>query len=149
MKVSCSSCARLFKTPWTAAYQAPLSMGFSRQEYWSGLPLLSLVYVYIYIYIYIYIFFFNYIRDDKILLDGNIGKCLSGGTSGKEPACQCRSAKRCWFNPWVRNIPWRTSWKPLHYSFLGNPMEKTAWWATDQRVPKSLTEGLGTHETYI
>ena len=28
-------------TPWTAAYQAPLSMGFSRQEYWSGLPLPS------------------------------------------------------------------------------------------------------------
>ena len=27
-------------TPWTAAYQAPPSMGFSRQEYWSGLPLL-------------------------------------------------------------------------------------------------------------
>ena len=31
---------RLFATPWTAAYQAPPSMGFSRQEYWSGLPLL-------------------------------------------------------------------------------------------------------------
>ena len=30
-------------TPWTAAYQAPLSMGFSRQEYWSGLPLPSLI----------------------------------------------------------------------------------------------------------
>ena len=29
------------RTPWTAAYQAPLSMGFSRQEYWSGLPLPS------------------------------------------------------------------------------------------------------------
>ena len=29
---------RLFVTPWTVAYQAPLSMGFSRQEYWSGLP---------------------------------------------------------------------------------------------------------------
>ena len=28
----------LFATPWTAAYQAPLSMGFSRQEYWNGLP---------------------------------------------------------------------------------------------------------------
>ena len=28
---------RLFATPWTIAYQAPLSMGFSRQEYWSGL----------------------------------------------------------------------------------------------------------------
>ena len=29
---------RLFATPWTVAYQAPLSMGFSRQEYWTGLP---------------------------------------------------------------------------------------------------------------
>ena len=35
------SCVRLFMTPWTPAYQAPLSMGFSRQEYWSGLPLPS------------------------------------------------------------------------------------------------------------
>ena len=31
------SCVQLFVTPWTAAYQAPLSMGFPRQEYWSGL----------------------------------------------------------------------------------------------------------------
>ena len=29
---------RLFATPWTVAYQAPPSMGFSRQGYWSGLP---------------------------------------------------------------------------------------------------------------
>ena len=29
---------RLFATPWTVAHQAPLSLGFSRQEYWSGLP---------------------------------------------------------------------------------------------------------------
>ena len=33
---------RLFATPWTAADQAPLSMGFSRQGYWSGVPLLAL-----------------------------------------------------------------------------------------------------------
>ena len=32
------SCVPLFATPWTVACQAPLSMGFSRQEYWSGLP---------------------------------------------------------------------------------------------------------------
>ena len=32
---------RLFVTPWTAAYQAPPSVGFSRQEYWSGVPLPS------------------------------------------------------------------------------------------------------------
>ena len=38
VKVKSLSCVRLFATPWTAAYQAPLSMGFSRQEYRSGLP---------------------------------------------------------------------------------------------------------------
>ena len=32
------SCVLLFATPWTVAHQTPLSMGFSRQEYWSGLP---------------------------------------------------------------------------------------------------------------
>ena len=31
------SCVQLFATPWTIAHQAPLSMGFSGQEYWSGL----------------------------------------------------------------------------------------------------------------
>ena len=41
VKVKSLSCARLLAIPWTAAYQAPLSMGFSRQEYWSGVPLPS------------------------------------------------------------------------------------------------------------
>ena len=36
--LSLFSHVRLFATPWTAAHQAPLSMGFSRQEYWSGVP---------------------------------------------------------------------------------------------------------------
>ena len=35
---SCQVVSDSFATPWTAAHQAPLSMGFSRQEYWSGLP---------------------------------------------------------------------------------------------------------------
>ena len=43
VKVKLLSRARLLATPWTAAYQAPPSMGFSRQEYWSGLPLPSLM----------------------------------------------------------------------------------------------------------
>ena len=38
MKVKSLSHVRLFATPWTVAYQAPLSMGFSRQEHCSGLP---------------------------------------------------------------------------------------------------------------
>ena len=41
VKVKALSRVRPLATPWTAAYQAPPSMGFSRQEYWSGLPLPS------------------------------------------------------------------------------------------------------------
>ena len=43
VKVKSLSHVRLFSTSWTAAYQAPLSMGFSRQEYWSGVSLPSLI----------------------------------------------------------------------------------------------------------
>ena len=39
MKGKSLSRVRLLATPWTAAYQAPPSVGFSRQEYWSGVPL--------------------------------------------------------------------------------------------------------------
>ena len=41
VKVKSLSRVRLFATPWTVAYQDPPSMGFSRQEYWSRLPLPS------------------------------------------------------------------------------------------------------------
>ena len=35
-----------------------------------------------------------------------------GGTSGKEPACQCSSHRRYGFDPWVGKIPWRRAWQP-------------------------------------
>ena len=38
MKLKSLSRVQLFVTPWTVSHQAPPSMGFSRQEYWSGLP---------------------------------------------------------------------------------------------------------------
>ena len=38
MQVKLLSHVQLFATPWTVAHQTPPSMGFSRQEYWSGLP---------------------------------------------------------------------------------------------------------------
>ena len=41
VKVKSLSHVRLLATPWTAAHQAPLPMGFSRQEHWSGVPLAS------------------------------------------------------------------------------------------------------------
>ena len=42
VKVKSLSRVQLFVTPWTVAYQAPPSMGFGKQEYWSGLPFPSL-----------------------------------------------------------------------------------------------------------
>ena len=47
VKVKSLSRVQLFATPWTAAYQAPPPMGFSRQEYWSGVPLSSPIFIYI------------------------------------------------------------------------------------------------------
>ena len=52
--------------------------------------------------IWSFIYFFNI-----IYLFG-----FPGGTSGKEPACQCRRWKRHRFDPWVGKIPWRRVWKP-------------------------------------
>ena len=42
---------------------------------------------------------------------------IPGGTSGKEPACQCGRHKRRRFDPWVRKIPWRRKWQS-HSSIL-------------------------------
>ena len=42
VKVKSLSPVQLFATPWTVAHQTPLSLGFYRQEYWSGLPFPSL-----------------------------------------------------------------------------------------------------------
>ena len=61
VKVKSLSRVWLVATPWTATYQAPLSMGFSRQEYWSGVPLPSLYMTYIYTQILcVYFFLISY-----------------------------------------------------------------------------------------
>ena len=51
VKVKSLNHARLLVTPWTAAYQAPPSMGFSRQQYWSGVPLPSPKFIVRHIYL--------------------------------------------------------------------------------------------------
>ena len=55
-----------------------------------------------------------------------------GGTSGVEPACQCRRPKKCGFDPWVGGHD-----NPLQYSCLGNPKDRGACWATVHGVPQS------------
>ena len=51
----------------------------------------------------------------------------SGGTSGKETACQCRRCKRCRFDLWVMKSPWRRKWQTTLISCLDNSMERGAW----------------------
>ena len=66
-----------------------------------------------------------YIRTSSLSIhlsmDIQVLPCLiwgfPGGTSGKEPACQCRRCKRCWFDVWVGKMPWRRARQPTP-SFL-------------------------------
>ena len=102
VKVKSLSRVRLFATPWTAAHQTPLSMEFSRQEHWSGLPCPSS----------------GDVPDSGInpgLLHGLL-HCrqilYQLSHQGSPPACQCRRHKRCGFDPWVGMIPWRRAWQP-------------------------------------
>ena len=120
---------RLLAIPWTAAYQAPPSMGFSRQEYWSGVPLPSLIHV-IYTCKYIYI----HIHGDSV---------------GKEFACnagdlQCKRRKRYWFDHWVGKIPSSGKWQPTPFC-LKNPMDRGAWKSRVHGVTESDTTDVTEH----
>ena len=96
-KVKSLSCVRLLATPWTAAHQAPPSMGFSRQEYWSGVPLPSLT-------------------------PHKNGFC--GGSDGKESAYNVGDAGSI---PGSGRSPGEGNGTPLQYSCLENPMDGGAW----------------------
>ena len=87
VKVKSLSRVRLLATPWTAAYQAPQSMGFSRQEYWSGVPLPSPK---------------EEITQNEIIRGHSKVWASKGGSEGW--ALQCG---RPGFDPWVGKIPWR------------------------------------------
>ena len=68
VKVKSLSCVRLSVTPWTAAFQAPPSMGFSRQEYWSGLPLPSLEEISSLSHSMVFLYFFALIAEEGFLI---------------------------------------------------------------------------------
>ena len=101
---------QLFTTPWTVIHQSPLSMGFPRQEYWSGSPLpslgdlpnpgsktMSLA---------------SPALAGRFFTTEPPSKQLPRWRHGKESARQCRGRKRPGFNPWVRKIPWSREWQP-------------------------------------
>ena len=157
VKVKSLSHVRLLATPWTAAYQAPLSMGFPRQEYWSGVPLPSL----------------RQCLGDE--LRQNPGTWFRGwlsvlasrlrpalGTAASTPV-SCfwqgleshgqRSLVGC--SPWGREESDTTerlhfhfslscigegNGNPLHCSCLENPRDRGAWWAAVYGVAQSRTQ---------
>ena len=99
---------RLFETLWTAAHQAPLSMGFSRQKNWSGLPLLS-----------------------KGSSDPGI-ETASPALVRASLVAQLEKNLPAMQENWVRSLGWEDSpgegnGNPLHYSCLENPMNRGAW----------------------
>jgi len=146
----------LFATPWTAASQAPLSMEFSWQEYWSELPMptpgdlpdpgikcLSLASpalagrfftteppekpMFIISSIFIIAYFF---------LRSSIHICFHmfpAGSDGKV----CLQCGRLGLNPWVGKIPWRRKWQPT-LVFL--PGKSHGWRSLADYSPWGLTE---------
>ena len=95
---------RLFSTPWTAAHQASLSMGFFRQEYRSGLPLPSLI---------------------KAPGLTNVSRGFLIAQSVKNPPAMQEAWVR--FLRWDGRSPGEGNGNPLQYSCLENPMNRGAW----------------------
>ena len=134
LKVKSLSRVWLWATSWTGAYQAPPSMGFSSQEYWSGVPLPSPA-----ICIHIFnSFFFNtkhwvefpvlYSRFSLviyfILSFIYIYMGFPGGSDGKESAC---NAGDLGLIPRLGRSPGEGNGNPLQYSCLENPMDRGPW----------------------
>ena len=127
---------QLFSTPWAVAHQTPLSMGFPRQEYWSGLPSLRDLHDLAFskgsswprdwtqVSCIGGRFFTVWAIREAPATDRQKYDYLSelmwdephqgfpGGISGIKPSCQWRRHKRCGFNLWAKKIPWMRAWQP-------------------------------------
>ena len=117
------SCVRLFAIPWTVAHQAPPSMGFSRQEYWSGLPFLSPG-----------DFSDLGIKPRSPALEAD---ALTSEPPGRHIILLLISQQKLYKSEGNGN--------PLQHSCLENPMDGGAWWATLHGVTKSWTRCLFFH----
>ena len=62
-----------------------------------------------------------------------------GGSSGKEPTCQCRRLKRCRFESWVGKIPWKRAWPPTPIFLPGESYGKRSLVGYHHRVTKNRT----------
>ena len=140
------SCPTL-ATPWTAAHQAPPSTGFSRQEYWSGVPLpspLTMLTVYL---------FFQKIFIKKTVIDSSSEKAMAPHSSilawkipwMEEPgglqsmgSLESDTTERLHFHFSLSCIG-EGNGNPLQCSCLENPRDGGAWWAAVYGVTQSRT----------
>ena len=125
VKVKSLSRARLLVTPWTAAHQDPLPMGFSRQEYWSGVPLPSPVEV-------------SWLDHRK--------EGFPWWLSGKESTCHCRRHE---FDCWVRKSPWRRKWQHTLVFLPGKSHGQGAWQATIYGISKQSDTDERLNNSYL
>ena len=79
--------SQLLATPWTGAYQAPPSMGFSRQEYWSQVPLPSLEEISSLSHCIVFLYFFTLIAEEGFLVSScySLELCIQMGISFLSP----------------------------------------------------------------
>ena len=68
-----------------------------------------------------------------------LGLSFPGGTCGKESMCQCRRHRDTSSIPWLGSSTGRGHSNPLQYSWLENPMERGAWWASVHNITKGQT----------
>ena len=137
MKVKSLSCVRLCVTPWTAAHQAPLSMGFSRQEYWSGLPcpppgdlpnprlnpcFLCLLHWQDSLPLY-------HLESQQVSLKCEVFHTSLDSALG--PSHQFQMSRKIMnIIPLLGKSSGGGHGNPLQYSCLENPMDRGVWWAT-------------------
>ena len=119
VKVKSLSHVRFFVTPRTAAYQAPPSVGFSRQEYWSGVPLPSPLLDTNLLQI-IFVFSFK-----LFLPKAPVG--FPDGSAGKESACNAGDTGDIGSIPGSGRSPGRGNGNPLQDPCLENPTDRGAW----------------------
>ena len=124
---------QLFATPWTVAYQAPPSTGFSRQKYGSGLPFPSPGQ------------FPLKKKKCPCLMRKETRKCMLCGSGWYQMWRRVLGKKDLWkcgrpmFDPRVGRCPGEGNGNPLQYSCLENSMDRGFWWPAVHGVTKSRT----------
>ena len=123
MRAQSLSCVQLFATPWTAASQAPLSVGFSRQEYWSGLPCPPP----------------GDLPDPGIKPESLMFPALAGTFFTTRATWEVQNDPFTTFEGFYYWSLGEGNGTPLQYSCLENPMDRGAWEAAVHGVAKSRT----------